>query len=244
VKSRKRRFFILQEDLLGGSFVIRGREFHHLKHVMRLKVGDSVEALDGSGWAYTGKITCLLDDHAQCSLEDKQEYVWAKDVRLHLLQSVIKEKNMALMFQKATELGVSSITPFLSARSVVKLSKQDQIQKHARWSKIIQDAAKQSGNLTPPHLHACCRIEDIKKLTENQSFAHVLLMTPSGGEPLEPMQGDILVAIGPEGGLTPLEEEEFLSLGARPISCGPLVMRSETAAIYIASIIHHLNKTF
>lgn len=167
--------------------------------------------------------------------------------QLTLAQAVPKARNLEVILQKATELGVQRIVPLLSARTVVQIEADDSAAKLERWRQISIEAAKQCGaNWLPP-------IESPLKPAEffrSASRAHLNLIASLQPDSLAlpgilngyreehgapPRQATIV--IGPEGDFTPAELADARSAGFRPLSLGPLVLRSETAAIYALSIL-------
>lgn len=255
------RFFLpnLQQSELTGD------EAHHATHVLRLKVGDTINVFDGRG------------HEAQCQIAE----ISNQSVRLKLLTQTsskplpcritlgqaIPKKNMDLIVQKATELGVTVIVPLISERTVVKLD--DDAGKVARWCEIALESCKQCGNNWLPEIQPPQRARDfINQLTagptphpsqEGNSLVVLPSLGGAGGgfdlkliaslqpdaKPLKKILADashpasVLVLIGPEGDFTPAELGLAKSAGCLPLSLGPLVLRADTAALYTLSILHH-----
>ena len=215
--------------------VLSADEAHHAVHVLRLKVGDTLNVFDGRGQ----EAQCRLGEAGQLTILQRSSTP-ALAVRITLAQAIPK-KNMDLIVQKATELGVAAIVPLISERTAVQID--DDSKKVQRWRDIALDACKQCGNNWLPEIQtprkACDFIEkpgafDLKLIASLQPDA----------KPLKSILSDsslrsVLILVGPEGDFTPAELSAAKSAGCLPLSLGPLVLRAETAALYALSILHH-----
>jgi 16S rRNA (uracil1498-N3)-methyltransferase len=234
------RFFLsnLQQPVLDAG------EAHHASHVLRLKVGDTVNVFDGRG------------HEAQASISE----ITGQAVRLKILQSsttpalrcritlaqAIPKKSMDLIVQKATELGVATIIPLMSERTIVQLDEDSK--KLERWREIALDACKQCNNnwlpeILPPQKAAAflnsLPQSDLKLIGSLQPDAKPLKQILSGTQAFGHSGTSVLLLIGPEGDFTPAELNLARSVGCLPLSLGPLILRAETAALYALSILHH-----
>lgn len=230
------------------QLALSAAEAHHAVHVLRLKQGDTVNVFDGRG------------HEAQCTVcQINAAFVLLKLItqcnalplpcRITLAQAVPK-KNMDLILQKATELGVSAILPLISERTIVQLDEQE-TKKVERWRVICLEACKQSGNNWLPELHPPQKAKDFLASLESQPRAFDLKLLASlqpDSRPLKRILADnarvssassVLILIGPEGDFTPAEINLAKSAGCLPLSLGPLVLRAETAALYAMSILRH-----
>jgi|ERR1017187_540921 16S rRNA (uracil1498-N3)-methyltransferase len=230
------RFYLpnLQEPTLSPE------ETHHALHVLRLKVGDTLNVFDGRG------------HEAQCSIAE----ITKDSVRLTILQhsstpslpcritlaQAIPKKSMDLIVQKTTELGVASIVPLVSERSVVKLDEDSK--RIDRWREIALEACKQCGNNWLPEIHPPRKTREFLNSPGSFDLKLIASLQPDS-KLLKPILGDaatpksVLILVGPEGDFTPAELGLAKSAGCLPLSLGPLVLRAETAAIYTLSILHH-----
>jgi 16S rRNA (uracil1498-N3)-methyltransferase len=163
--------------------------------------------------------------------------------RITLAQAVPK-KNMDLIVQKATELGVATIIPLLSERTIVHLD--DDAKKLDRWRDIALESCKQCGNnwlptIEPPRkaqqFFANPGIYDLKLIASLQPGAQPLKQILAADAPKN--LDTVLILIGPEGDFTPAEIASAKNAGCLPLTLGPLVLRAETAALYTLSILHH-----
>ena len=236
-----RRFFLanLQQAVLGA------KEAHHALHVLRLKVGDTLNVFDGRGH----EAQCLIAETSKDAVHLKmltQSATPALPCRITLAQAIPK-KSMDLIVQKATELGVACIVPLVSDRSVVKLDEDSK--KADRWRDIALEACKQCGNNWLPEIQAPQMAHDYLSSLPTQDLKLIASLQPDS-KPLKSILSDVptlprshaptvLLLIGPEGDFTPAELALAKSAGCLPLSLGPLVLRAETAAIYALSILHH-----
>ncbi len=228
--------------------VLSGGEAHHATHVLRLKQGDSVNVFDGHGH----EAQCAVDKMTADSIHLKlltRGNTSPLACRITLAQAVPK-KNMDLILQKSTELGVFSILPLVSERTIVQLDEQD-TKKLERWRSICLEACKQSGNNWLPELQPPQKARDyLADLAEQKKSFDLKLIASlqPDSRPLKKILADsprtaapmsVLILIGPEGDFTPAEINLAKSAGCSPLSLGPLVLRAETAALYALSIIRH-----
>ncbi|OGB87426.1 hypothetical protein A3H38_04745 [candidate division WOR-1 bacterium RIFCSPLOWO2_02_FULL_46_20] len=230
------RFFVPQEQIP----TITGSDAHQIKNVLRLKVGEKIELLDGSGKVYFATIENIGKDKVVCNIIEHRTPNTEDRTQITIAQCLPKAKKMDLIIQKCTELGVSQIIPTLSERSIAKADKPE------RWSRIAREAAEQSGRLTIPIIAPLTKFEDVLKIKKDFSLAlipwelekektlkSVLPDNRISGYPV------ILILIGPEGGFSRVEVEHAKSTGFIPISLGPRILRTETASLSILSIINY-----
>jgi 16S rRNA (uracil1498-N3)-methyltransferase len=227
------------------QLVLADGEAHHCIHVLRLKVGDTLNVFDGRG------------HEARCVIAE----IVKKTVRLTLLQQsstppprrritlgqAIPKKSMDLIVEKATELGVAAIAPLVSERTMVQLDEDSK--KPGRWRDIALEACKQCGNNWLPEIQPLQKAQnflaspgkfDLKLIASLQTGAKPLKTVLSNTPALQHSSApSVLILIGPEGDFTPAELGLAKSAGCLPLSLGPLVLRSETAALYTLSILHY-----
>ena len=228
--------------------VLPPAEAHHAVHVLRPKEGDSVNVFDGRGHEAQCAVCGIAADSVQLKLLT-QSNALPLPCRISLAQAVPK-KNMDLILQKATELGVSAILPLISERTIVQLDEQD-TKKLGRWQAICLDACKQSGNNWLPELHPPQKAREFFASLDSQPRAFDLKLIASlqpDSRPLKKILAEnarvspassVLIMIGPEGDFTPAEINLAKSAGCLPLSLGPLVLRTETAALYALSILRY-----
>lgn len=219
--------------------VLTGGEAHHCIHVMRSKPGDTVSVFDGRGHEAQCRIADISKDVVRLTVL-QQSATAPLRCRVTLAQAIPK-KNMDLIVQKATELGVASIVPLLSERTIVQLD--ENAPKVERWREIALDACKQSGNNWLPEVQPPQKAREFLNTLEFFDLKLIASLQPDS-KPLKSrlentQPQSVLVLIGPEGDFTPAELGLAKGAGCVPLSLGPLVLRADTAAIYTLSILHH-----
>lgn len=243
----KHRFYLPAPAWNLENLVLTGEEAHHCLDVMRCREGDRVIAFNGTGTEAEAEIVAAAK--GSVTLHPKLVSETPRPpARLTLGQAVPKGKNMDLIIQKATELGVSILVPLLSERTVVQLDGEDLAKKQQKWQRIAIEACKQCGQNWVPEVQAPMKVEafarqsrDPLKLIaaispEAQNLKAILAARGQDGAPLAAAAS---LMIGPEGDFTPAELSQAYSFGYAPLSLGPIILRSETAAIYALSITGH-----
>lgn len=218
--------------------VLEESDVHHIKNVMRNKVGDLIECV------YLEKLyICKIQDLNSSNVliveerDDDNELKWDVTIAIGL----VKEQKMDIILQKLTELGVTRIIPVKMERSIIQLDKVKFAKKRERWEKICKEAAEQSKRNRIPEIMDIYTIEQLKEFQAQQRFICSTRNLDNFVNNYLQNKDDcatMLFVIGPEGGISPREEDILENVGYIPISLGKRIMRVETAAIYIASIIN------
>ncbi len=239
------RFHINPQDAARGAAVLSPGESHHAISVLRVKPGEIVDLFDGEGNSFRGLVTEVSKGLVSLSVSKNPGSPDPRLGRIDLAVSVIKPERMELLIQKACELGVHALFPLITERCVVKLSKERWASKTVRWHKIALESCKQCGRSTLPVIHA---VQDFKLFLVHQASSYDLLLLPTlatkGKQIYDILKSenprDVLILIGPEGDFTAKETEWAVFSGAKPVKLGPLVMRSETAALYTLSVVQFM----
>ena len=238
------RCFVPPNCWTGARLALPADELHHVRHVLRMVDGDEVIAFDGQGREGVARL-CEAGDGWALDLLREIDAPHTR-VRIVLIQAIPKGKRMEWLVEKATELGVGSIIPMVTDRTVVRLDGAQAAAKQARWSRIATSAAKQCGTRWMPEIEpvapslgaALAQAGPLDLLLagvirpDSQPLKDVLMGHPG--------VNSVGVVIGPEGDLTEGEIEEALAAGALPVGFGGQVLRVETAAIFAVSVIGHL----
>ena len=219
--------------------VLPADEAHHCRHVLRLNAGDTVNIFDGCGHEAQCAIAEITNQAVRLNML-AQTSTPALRCRITLAQAVPK-KSMDLIVQKATELGVATIVPLLSERTIVRLD--EDAPKLDRWREIALESCKQCGNNWLPAIESPRKAMEFFANPGKCDLKLIASLQP-GAQPLKQllpaqMPASVLILIGPEGDFTPAEISTARNAGCLPLSLGPLVLRAETAAIYTLSILHH-----
>ncbi len=224
------------------SFTIKGEEALHILCSRRIQVGDIVQIQDQSQQRYRARVQKTRKRDLTLEAFSLQEAPPEPILKINLFQSLIKEKALDLVIQKATELGVSVIYIFQSRYSQQIKPGIDLKKKHNRWEKIALEACKQSGRFLPPEIHFLPKLSHYEPFAQLSSSTVLSLCLMSVGktaslDQLSIKEKKINVIIGPEGGW---DENELNEINCLKIHLGPRILRSETAAISVVSILQFL----
>ena len=210
---------------------------HHLMTVLKRKVNDPVIIFNGQGGEYHGHITTISKRQVSVLLAHFQDNNVESKLHIHLGQAISRGDKMDLTLQKAVELGVTDITPLISERCGVRLSQQRFEKKMQHWQNIVISACEQCGRNTLPTLANPVAIDEWLINREEQTR---LLLAPEIGQSLstiEHPQGNIVLLVGPEGGLSDREIQSAAHHHFTPLTLGPRILRTETAALVALSVI-------
>jgi len=225
------RFFTTKEQLPN----LIGSDVHHLRDVLRMKVGDSLELLDGSGKIYTAKISEIEKNKITCEIISSKQEESEPKVKVTIAQSLPKASKMDLIIEKCTELGVHQIIPMQTERTIAKSPKLD------RWKKIAKEAVEQSGRAIIPAISPLTDFQEVLKMRNQFELALIpweLEKNNSLKQALTTYRPNhLLILIGPEGGFSQKEIELAKEAGFTPISLGKRILRTETAGIAVLSAI-------
>ncbi len=238
-----RRFFIHSSTIHACRAVLSGQEYHHLRHVLRLKIGDQLALCDERGNEYRGT---LADFSAHTATLTLRVVAGGPPVSFALTLAVglLKNPRIDLVIEKVTELGVQTIVPFCSSTTVVSLPQDRQAERLARWRRIAQNAAKQSGSrlphITAPHSFAqllgTLADREPTLLFYEYGPAHSLSAFAASHRTLSGLR----IVVGSEGGFTPQEVKQARAAGFTVASLGPSILRAETASIAAVSLCQYL----
>ncbi|MEI8339988.1 MAG: 16S rRNA (uracil(1498)-N(3))-methyltransferase [Verrucomicrobiota bacterium] len=240
------RFYIPAEHWNLDLLILDESESHHALDVLRLKQGVRAVVFNGEGTEASVEITGTARHRVELRLI-QQSITTPLPCRITLAQAIPKGKNMELILEKATELGAAEIVPLLSERTVIQLDAKDAVKKQAKWQVIAIEACKQCGQnrlpvvrlpQTPKEFFNNAPDFDLMLIASLQPGADHLKNILSGFEAEHPKRpASVLILVGPEGDFTPGEIAMAMSKGCRPITLGPIVLRTETAAIYCLSVL-------
>lgn len=229
------------EEIDGRSEVLLDpRQSHHLRNVLRLKEGDRIVLSDNSGFDYEARIEDCSGPQVQCTVEAKVPSRSEMCVAVTVYQAVIKGDHFDYAVQKMVETGAAAIVPYLSARCVKKPNNPQRFVERAR--RIAAEAAKQCERSVVPRVADILPFGEVLRDLSGQftifacerEQSRTLRQLLSGGCP----QRAALI-VGPEGGFTEEEKEALIESGAHPVTLGPRILRSETAAPYVLAQIEY-----
>lgn len=222
--------------LIDNKFILNEDDLYHIKTVMRMKENDLIEVVYDKN-----EYICTLDNEYNALIKEKLTRKETKDKFITLIVPLLKEQKFDLILQKATELGVSSIIPVKMERSIIKLDNKDINKKIERWSKICKEASEQSKRVDIPEIskiHSLNELKDMPGLNIICSTSEKSLNIKNFLQHTKNCDR-INVVVGPEGGISPKEEELLESLGFTRVSLGNRIMRVETVPLYILSIFNY-----
>ena len=241
------KFFVSTNQIKDSNIYIEKEDVNHIKNVLRAKIDDEIEICDfNTSKNYICKIEKIEDKKIDCKIikEIKLNNIESK-IKVTIFQGLPKADKMELVIQKSVELGVYDITPVKMKRCVVKLDEKDKIKKIERWQKISEVASKQSGRNIIPKIN---NIQNIDEICKNIKDYDLLLIAyekekenflKAELKKLTNIKDNIKigVVIGPEGGIDEEEIQKFKENGAKIITLGNRILRTETVALNILSII-------
>lgn len=245
-------FFVTPSQVEGEKIYIEGSDVKHMKEVLRMRQGERLMVSDGNNCRYLCEVKGYEDGRAcgereglsaQLKIIERVPFDTELPSRIYLFQGLPKQDKMELIVQKCVELGVYEIIPTAVKRCVVKLDAKKAGRKQERWQEIAKSAAKQAGRSVIP------RISDMLSFEEALAYAEkldVLLIpyelsegirkTKQAIEEIKPGQS-VGIFIGPEGGFEKEEVELALKAGAKEITLGKRILRTETAGLAIVSVL-------
>lgn len=241
------RYFVhfssMDQDVL-----ITGDDAHHMKHVMRMKIGDAIYLSNGET-TYYAQIKAFSDESVRCEKLDELEESRELEVHVAIAQGMPKADKFEWIIQKTTELGVGEIIPVLSERSIIKIDPKKEEKKIDRYQKIAKEASEQSHRTKIPKIEPFMSFKEF--LTHAQKFTHKVVAYEATKESekhqlakviseLKP-KDSLIVFIGPEGGISEGELDTLVSNGFIVISLGNRILRTETAPIFfMSSVVYEL----
>jgi 16S rRNA (uracil1498-N3)-methyltransferase len=220
---------------LGGSprITLPADVFHHAVRVRRLRAGDELVLFAGDGFEARAKLTDVGRDSAQIEVLQVDPVDRESPLPITLLQGISSGDRMDYTLQKAVELGVTAIVPVTAERSIVRLQGERADKRAAHWRETVVSACEQCGRNRLPEVFAAMPLGTALAMSEATSTRFMLAIggTRRLGDVDRPADGRVVLLAGPEGGLSPVEQRAALQSGFVPLSLGPRVLRTETAAV-------------
>lgn len=235
------KFF--SSNISENRIIINSEDVRHIKNVLRLKAGDCVTVCDGKGFDYECTIAEIRDKEVECSINKKTAADTEPPIKVTLYQGIPKAAKMDYIIQKNTELGISGIVPCALVRCVAKIEdKKSEAKKLARWQKIAEEAAKQSGRGIVPQICEPCTLLDAIERLKEEDLAFAIYECESDRSLKKTLTtsrdvNSVGFLIGPEGGFDPAEIELLHRSGIRSIGLGRRILRTETAGEAVLSMI-------
>jgi len=240
IMSRAPRFFISPEQVIDQRITITNEDVRHIATVLRMKAGDELLLCDGQGVEYLVKIDQIGRSEVRTSIESLSK----RSIRhplITLVQGLPKADKMDWIVQKATELGAAEIIPLITERTIIKI--KDEEKRVSRWRKIGREAAMQSNRPDVPRIDRIASFQDYIMTLDPEPLTLLLFPWEEGTEPIKNVLRQstgiqkIVVLVGPEGGLSTREAAIAKEKGFHLVSLGPNILRTETAAVAVLSMI-------
>ncbi|WP_028238441.1 16S rRNA (uracil(1498)-N(3))-methyltransferase [Stutzerimonas azotifigens] len=229
--------FHLDMPLSLGEHRLPDAQAHYVARVLRLATGDPVQLFDGSGQEYLGTLIEVDRKQVRVQLDRVHAGLPESPLAIHLGQGLSRGERMDWAVQKATELGVSEITPLLSERCEVRLNEERADKRLAHWRQVAISACEQCGRSVLPKIHAPVALEDWLGV---QADLKLVLHPVAAPLAEHPRPRSLAFLIGPEGGLSEPEVARAQAAGFAPARLGPRVLRTETAPVVALSVAQQL----
>ncbi len=223
-------YFLVDPLPAPGTFRLTGSEGRHAATVRRMRPGEALVLADGRGGFATASVTQVGRGELTVDVGPAQQ-LQPPAVRVTLVQAVPKGDRGELAVELATEAGVDAVVPWAAARCVVRWTAERAGHGVERWRAAAREAAKQSRRPFVPQVAELSGTPAVTELIRRATAA--LVLHESAPAPLQaaelPRRGDVVLIVGPEGGLTEEELTVFRAAGAVPVRLGPQVLRTSTA---------------
>ncbi|KWX00100.1 16S rRNA (uracil(1498)-N(3))-methyltransferase [Carbonactinospora thermoautotrophica] len=232
-------FLVARERLVAGDRVLLdGSEGRHAATVRRLAPGERVDLTDGAGLLAECVVAAVRRDELELDVLTRIE-VPAPQPRLVVVQALPKGDRGELAVETMTEVGVDVIVPWAAARCVTQWRGERGAKALGKWRSTAREAAKQARRARIPEVTELASTSRVAELLAAAALPVVLHeeATAPLAEVTPPRSGDLVVVVGPEGGITPQELASFAAVGARSYRLGPTVLRTSTAGVVAAAIL-------
>ncbi len=224
----------LANEKKGDTLLFSSDTIHHIKDVMRAKIGFEFEAVYEDK-VYAARVSSLNPFSVDIINEIKEDRELGG--KLSLAFALLKGGHNELILQKGTELGVDTFVPFISDRTIVRLEKgKERNAKLERYKDILENSAEQCRRKKIPAIHEIMDLKDLVNLKNKTRLIAYEVVAIEGKPLLEEITEDTLLVIGPEGGFSEKEAQYLIDNGFKPVSLGRRILRAETAAIASAAI--------
>ncbi len=236
--------FYHSENLELKHVVELGTQTHiHATKVLRLKVGDQFALFNGDGFDYVARVIELSKHNTSVEIVDRYEVNHESPLKITLSQGLAAGDKMDWIIQKAVELGIQSIQPLLTERSIVKLDRERADKKLEHWRTVAISACEQTGRSIIPDISSPVHLTQWLSNQNPITDSLKLILTPAKAQNinhLEKPSSPVIFMVGPEGGFSEKEMNLALSSTFIPVNFGKRVLRTETASIVALSIMQNL----
>lgn len=242
-------FFVTADQVKEDRIVVEGSDVNHIKNVLRMKAGEQLQISDGNNRKYLCEIETIQTERVCVNILEELSVDTELSSKLYLFQGLPKSDKMEWIVQKAVELGVHEVIPVATKRAVVKLDEKKAAKKVERWNHIAESGAKQSGRNRIPVVNRVMSYEEALAYAEALDIVLIPYELAEGMEQTREVISAIQrgqsvgIFIGPEGGFETAEVEAAMAHGAKPVTLGRRILRTETAGLTtLAILMYHLEE--
>ena len=233
------RFFEDQSSVVNNQIILSKDNSHHIK-VLRIKDDEKFEVVV-DGVVYLVKLLESDKNNSTCVILSQKKDENESNIKINLYQGLAKSDKLEWIIQKCTELGVSTIIPFTSSRTIVKWDRKKEKKQLARYHDIAESAAKQSKRSIIPTVKASLTFNEMARDLEGK---FVIVAYENRGYSLKKVLtknslSEVNIVIGPEGGFSEEEIEKLESISAHVVNLGNRILRTETAAMALTAMIQY-----
>ena len=231
-------FLVPQGGLTASVITLTGPEGHHAAVVRRLRAGERADVTDGAGTLAECVVTSVGKDTVTLDLRARHT-IPPPEPRLAVAQALPKGDRGELAVELMTEIGVDAVLPWAAERSITRWQAERGEKALAKWRATAREAAKQSRRPWLPEITEAATTATVAKRVTAAARAIVLEADAPAKlhEVSSPESGEVLLIVGPEGGISPAERAAFREAGAIEARLGPTVLRTSTAGAAAAAIL-------
>ncbi len=230
-------WFFADTDITAEEYTLTGETAAHISRSLRMKIGETLTLCTPDGRRHECAIAAITRDDVTVRILSSTVCEQEPTVRISLYIALMKGDKIDDVIQKAVELGVHDITPFLSARCISRPDAKSLMKKQQRWQKIADNAASQSRRGILPQVRACIELADIPQAAKDCETAVVFY--ECGGEPMKslipPTASSLALITGAEGGFEEAEIDTLRAAGVKVATLGKRILRAQTAPIVAVS---------
>ncbi|ETN93486.1 Ribosomal RNA small subunit methyltransferase E [Gammaproteobacteria bacterium MOLA455] len=236
------RIFTDQPLSSGAKLALTGSAARHLFSALRMSVGQEITLFNGLGGEFSATLTTTAKSQVDVSVGDCREIDRESPLKLHLVIAVSRGERMDWIMQKATELGVTEITPLFSERTEVKLNRERLEKKLRHWQQVSISACEQCQRNRVPTINNALTLDQWLSQSHEDPEQLKLVLHHRSDKTLAQHQPpeNVCLLVGPEGGLSDSEIKRAIDRGFAALTLGPRVMRTETAPLAAISIMQSL----
>jgi 16S rRNA (uracil1498-N3)-methyltransferase len=239
----RHKFFVNKEQIADNKVTLTGSDVSHIRTVLRLKAGDSIQVISDSDQWLTVRLIEVKAKEVHGEIIDSKTVNLESPLTVHLGQAMIKGNAFDVILRKSVELGVHSVTPLTTERCVVKTPEGSN--KIERWKKIVLESSKQCGRSKIPQVAEMAKSLDVFCRNNKDRDLKLIFWEQEPNTRLKDIRlnvtpRSVAILIGPEGGFSQAEIETVREYGFQSVSLGPRILRAETAPLVALSLLQSL----